>query len=131
MKLVWQQQLLPQIFKVKLSQECLEIKTLLLELTEELLGVRPRLSAASRTDMLLDLMPLLAEQFQGFQEFKMLGASPAPIFLRDNRQSFVIALPALSQFSLRFHARVAHVYYNSEEFIGRAVINSVPVFTSI
>ncbi len=47
--------------------------------TEELLRMRPCLSARSGRDMFLDELPILAMQLKSFKESQVLGEGPTTI----------------------------------------------------
>lgn len=64
--------------EVESFQELLQGFAFLLELDEELLRVAARLRARARANMLLHMLPLLAEQLEGLQEAEVLIARPPP-----------------------------------------------------
>ena len=52
------------------------------EFVKEFLGVRPGLGGGSSTNMLLNLLPLLAMNFEGLEKSKMLVLGPSASLVR-------------------------------------------------
>ena len=69
-----------------------------IEFDKEFLGVTAGLGARSGTDVLLDLLPLLAVQLEGLEEAEVLLAGPATGALADGLA--VLGLEKFRGFSL-------------------------------
>ena len=67
--------------QIKIRQELLECLAPSLNFDEELLRMRPRLSASARADMLLNTAPFLTEEFESFKEPEVLVLGPASLLL--------------------------------------------------
>lgn len=65
-----------KVIEVQVLQVLSEFLVFLLEFVEEFLSVRSGLSGSPGSNMLLDLLPLLAEVLEGLQESEMLILGP-------------------------------------------------------
>jgi hypothetical protein len=65
------------LLQVQRLEEVFQTLASLLELDEKLLGVTPRLGAGARANMLLDALPFLTKELQGFDKAEMLIHGPA------------------------------------------------------
>lgn len=70
-----------QIVQIKSVKKIGETLLPFFEFVEEFLGVGPSLGGGSRTDMFLNLLPLLAMDFKSFEEPKMLVLGPSASFV--------------------------------------------------
>lgn len=70
------------VVEIKSVQKISETLFSFFELIKEFLSVRSGLSGCSSTDMFLNLLPLLAVNFECFQEPKVLVLGPAARFVR-------------------------------------------------
>ena len=66
-----------QVVEIKSVQKIGETLLPFFEFIKEFLGVGPSLGGGSRTDMFLNLLPLLAVNFESFEEPEMLVLGPS------------------------------------------------------
>lgn len=76
-----------QVIEVQVVEETLQVNALPVQLHEELLRVGPRLSAGSSLDVQLHLLPVLAEELEGFQESAVLELTPSALVVVHLRRS--------------------------------------------
>jgi hypothetical protein len=70
-----------QIVQIQLTQKFFQRLISLFNFDEELLGMGPRLSAGSCSDMLLDPAPLLSVELQCLQKPKVFFLGPTTLFV--------------------------------------------------
>ena len=71
-----------QIIQIKLVQKVSKTLLPFFEFVKEFLGVRPGLGGGSSTNMFLNLLPLLAMNFESFEKPKMLVLGPSASLVR-------------------------------------------------